>query len=325
MSANSGIATSPSTPVGGGGHAEPARPGPGRRSPGRCRPSPPSAASRDSRSTLIIRSVPMLPDPITATLVVHRATLPPPRRTRDRDRAEAGDPRLVRRARRSTGTIGPSAPDSTTSPARSGSPAAASVRGQPGQRVQRVAEAGGAGADRDRLAGVFSTIRTSRRSTSASGGRGAQHEQAAGGVVGDGVDDGDVPVGDAAVDDLDAPAAGSSTAPRTRRRSSTSLVGRSAPSTNATSASTFGCSSRPAGTSAPSGTAMSASSTPKSGWSTPSCRCTASRGQADLRAHAAPAGRQPLRDRVRCTWYAAARSPTGRCCPRSGAQGSRRW
>ena len=63
--------------------------------------------------------------------------------------------------------------------------------------------------------------------------------------------------------------------PRGSRRPVIRSSGRSAPSTNATSASTRGWSSRPIGTSAPSGTAMSSVSTPKSGWKTPKLSCTA--------------------------------------------------
>ncbi|MBG0852167.1 hypothetical protein I2W78_10030 [Streptomyces spinoverrucosus] len=62
-----------------------------------------------------------------------------------------------------------------------------------------------------------------------------------------------------------------------------SRCGRSRPSTSATSASTRGWSSRPAGTSPPSGTVMSANSAPKSGRSTPSCRCTATEVRPILR------------------------------------------
>ncbi len=55
-----------------GGDAEPRRALAGRPSPDRCRQAPPSPAGLRCRMILIIRSVPILPDPMIATLTFGR-------------------------------------------------------------------------------------------------------------------------------------------------------------------------------------------------------------------------------------------------------------
>ena len=120
---------------------------------------------------------------------------------------------------------------------------------------------------------------SSATSTGAKLGHGAAHgakdEQAARRVVGDGVAEGDVPAGDAAVDDLE----GGDRVGHRRRApggASSGPASRSAPSTKAISASTLGCSSRLLGTTVvPVDVHVVEQSTPKSGWSTPSCSWTA--------------------------------------------------
>jgi hypothetical protein len=82
----------------------------------------------------------------------------------------------------------------------------------------------------------------------------------------------------------------SSTAARTVP-ASRSAASRSADRTNAISASILGCISRVESTTAPAATRMSSKSTPKSGWSTPSCRCTAN----DVNPIFRPTMRRPLR------------------------------
>ena len=71
---------------------------------------------------------------------------------------------------------------------------------------------------------------------------------------------------------------------------------RSRASTNATSASILGCSSRPVSIGLPGGQSIVASSVPKSGWSTPSWACTAGLVSPILR----PATLSPA-----ATWLAA--------------------
>ena len=146
-----------------------ARPAPARRSRRRCRPSRPRAAWSDSRMTLNIRSVPMLPDPMIATGVVIR--LLPSSKT------AVSSPSPEIRARKApgpvTGTIGPSAPDSTTSPARSGLPLPAERAGQPDDGGDRAAEAGRAGAGRDDVAALFQHHPARRRGRRRRARRGA--------------------------------------------------------------------------------------------------------------------------------------------------------
>ena len=76
---------------------EPARRGPARRSRGRCRPSRPSRGCSERRSTLIIRSVPMLPEPMMATLVFCHRLRPFRRTSRSRCRRPVISARTVTR------------------------------------------------------------------------------------------------------------------------------------------------------------------------------------------------------------------------------------
>ena len=150
-------------------------------------------------------------------------------------------------------------------------------------RVQRVAEAGGAGAGGDRPRPSMrhrSSSRGSARSTlvERDGGVGSPRTNSAGGgVVGDGVAEADVPVGDRGC--RRSRCAGDRVVDRgshRRRR-------RAAPSarSSAEHERDLGL-DLAAGAAAATGigiavavNAMSSNSTPKSGWSTPSCCCTA--------------------------------------------------
>ena len=91
-----------------------------------------------------------------------------------------------------------------------------------------------------------------------------------------------------------------SSAATTVSRSASSV--RSRPMARATSPSTRGWRSRPAGMGSPSATSMSAKSIPKSGWSTPICRCTAGEVRPVLR----PTSRRPASSqrRVFTSWTA---------------------
>ena len=100
--------------------------------------------------TLIIRSVPMLPGADDRDLdLAHRDRSC---RSDTRDAPSAGDLGRDVASPGATATIGPSAPDSTISPARSGAPYAPAVSASQADRDERMAEAGRAGADRDLLA-----------------------------------------------------------------------------------------------------------------------------------------------------------------------------
>src|ERR1700722_12182965 len=160
----------------------------------------PISKFRDSRITLIIRSVPILPDPITATFV-RRMLVSLPRESHA-DATQSGQLRRdlsawlgrhhrPERARENDITGAQRRPER-----RRGT-------GQPYQRVERVAQAGGAGAAGGRLAvlleihGHFHRCELAQRHPLV-----AQDIQRAGGVVGDGVGDRDVPAGDAGIDDL---------------------------------------------------------------------------------------------------------------------------
>ena len=167
------------------------------------------------RRTLIIRSVPMLPEPMMATFVFITVSRP---RRRHADRGPSRlssattvipgvDRRPSARARR----------ESTTSPARSGSPSRAAVA-----RASHTSAVSGSPRQAAPLPAdttwplTVSAIVTSPGSNADSANRAvAQHVQAAGGVVGDRVGDRDVPAGDAAVDDLERARRAWSTAART--------------------------------------------------------------------------------------------------------------
>ena len=103
-----------------------------------------------------------------------------------------------------TGTMGPSAPESTTSPARSGrlrrasSPAsqAIALSGLPRHAAPVPFET-----TSSRLVICICRARRSKPSRRRTGP--PKYEESRGGVVGDGVDDADVPIGDPAADDLE--------------------------------------------------------------------------------------------------------------------------
>ena len=146
---------------------------------------------------------------------------------------------------RFTGTIGPSAPESTMSPARSGRPRLAEFACEPGHRVQRIAEARGALPLRDDLFMPRHLHLHCAQIQARQDGVPVlpDNEESGGCVVGDGIDDGDIPFGDTAADDFE----------RWHRKGvAPHHVGHSRrfdvdvpPSTKATSASIFGCSTRP--------------------------------------------------------------------------------
>ncbi len=137
-----GMATSPSMPsaVVGTPSAPRARQAVGCRD--RSRPGAHLAAPSTRRSTLIIRSVPMLPEPMMATATLSEATvLRTSQTTWPRPPISAS-----KRSPAATGTIGPSAPVRTTSPARSGAPSAEpSVPPARAPRFSGSSEAGRAG------------------------------------------------------------------------------------------------------------------------------------------------------------------------------------
>lgn len=135
---------------------------------------------------------------------------------------------------------------------------------------------------------------------------GTEDEYSAGGVVGDGVGDRKIPVGDATVDDFEGRDRVIDGARTSSAQKSSST--RSWPRTNAISASALGCNSRSDGTSSSADTSISANSTPKSGWSTPSCCCTADDVSPILRpTTTAPAAiRRPISSC--CTAYAVSMS-----------------
>ena len=175
--------------LGGGRHAEPRRPGQavGRRVDADHRRH--LQRARESRSTLIIRSVPMLPEPMTATLRLASPWCPPRDHATDTE-PSAGDTRLRPR-----------------SPARAPAPSGrARRRGSPRPRAAagRVAGHGAGEPGQARAAGrprqaAPRRRRPARRSCSSPSRAPAsieriqchrllaQHVQAAGGVVGDGV------------------------------------------------------------------------------------------------------------------------------------------
>ncbi len=213
----------------------------------------------DRRSTLIIRSVPMLPDPITATPVFIAA----PSETGP-DRAEARDARLVGRARRHRHHRPERAGQHHVTGPQRAARAGERLR-EPGHGVRRVAQAGRARADGDRLAVVFEHRPAEPEiHVGDPPGAGAEHEQAAGGVVGDGVHDGDVPVRHPRADDLDGRQQVVGRADHVHHRH---LLVRQVRAEHERDLRLHPGLEHPAGaTSAPSGTAMSANSTPKSGW-----------------------------------------------------------
>ena len=155
----------------------------------------------DAPITLIIKSVPMLPEPMIAqgifvnsSLILANAARTEPR---PEMRASYTSPLL-------TVTIGPSAPDITVSPSFKGRPTFAMVLAS-----QSVADSGS-----PRQAAPAPTETSlppcsitmpqslSSRPSSFFGGS-AEHVEAGGGVVGDRVEDADLPVGNARIDDLD--------------------------------------------------------------------------------------------------------------------------
>ena len=183
-----------------------------------------------------------------------------------------------------TGAMGPRAPDRITCPAVSGLPQLTCSAGEPDDGFDRIAQAGGSDAGghlgavdghRHDDAGRFHLVEGASF--------GSQDVHARGRIVGDGVTELDVPRLDAAVADLDR---GDGVVDRTAHlRVVQRSIHEVAPSTKATSASTLGWIKRLMGMGAPAGNSMSAYSTPRSGWSTPSCCWTAHRGQADLAAY----------------------------------------
>ena len=160
----------------------------------------------------------MLPDPMTAALIVaiRRFLLLACSRTWTRSRARRGS-RRSRRRRRSGASVR-ARRSSPRRPARSGMPRAQSVSasqraalsGWPRQAAPLPVDTSSPLIDID--------IVIERRSTADSGTRPAtEHVEAAAGVVGDGVDEPDVPAGDPAVDDLDRRAGRTPSPGRSRR------------------------------------------------------------------------------------------------------------
>ena len=153
------------------------------------------------RMTLIIRSVPMLPDPMIAQgiFAIYACSFANAARTEPRPemRASYTSPLL-------TVTIGPSAPDITVSPAFKRPSDLRHGLGEPQRRRQRIAETGRPGADRDFVAAHLHHHAAQAQLEAVELLRArAEHVEAGGGVVGDRVENADLPVGDARIDDLD--------------------------------------------------------------------------------------------------------------------------
>ena len=161
---------------------------PGRRSRGRCRPSRPSPGARDSRRTLIIRSVPMLPEPMIATLALLMRSRPSVVTNGHDDRAEPGDRRLTTSCRRRPAPSGRGR--RTGRPRRRAAARRARAPCGPATAPRRAGRRGRPRRCRSRRPPPSTVIDIST-STGSSSSRvrrwRAEHEDAGRGVVGDGV------------------------------------------------------------------------------------------------------------------------------------------
>ena len=157
----------------------------------------------ERRRTLIIRSVPMLPEPMTATLVL--LMLGSLRWANVTDTEPSPEIWASNVSPAATGTIGPRAPERMTCPARRGSPKSRAVRasqasalsGSPRQAAPLPVET--TSPSRVMLISTSTGLDLVERLR----GRRPEDVERARAVVGHRVGEGDVPAGDPAVDDLE--------------------------------------------------------------------------------------------------------------------------
>eukprot|EP01136_Pigoraptor_vietnamica_P030071 Opistho-1_new@88804 len=162
-----------------------------------------TGSSTGLRCSFASRSVPMLPGPISAHLILFVMGFSPSMEAH-RAAAEAanGDAEVVAGLGREHG--GERAREDHLAGLEADAERAEGV-GQPRDRVDRRAERGGARAGGDDLAVLLEHHAAGREVDAARIDRAvAEHEHAARGVVGHGVGDPDLPVADARVDDLEA-------------------------------------------------------------------------------------------------------------------------
>ena len=144
---------------------------------------------------------------------------------------------------------------------------------QAGGRLERMTNASGTCPDRGDLPVDLEHHATAVKVQSRQGLRiAAEHKADRRAIVGDGVGECDLPIGDG-LSTISIAATANATAPATSCTRGSALI-TLRPRTSATSTSALGCSS-PGPSRPPSATRMSSKSTAKSGRSTPSCCCTA--------------------------------------------------